>query len=157
MRTSTRGMSNNRGFTLVELSVVLFVLGLVLWVAVPRLSRIGEPDRDTVFRDLSAESEAAYDLSLFGELGTRLLPPPRPADGDPLSRRRGRSGGPDLPHRLRRRRPFPVDLAPQPVRRLREGPRGDGAGRWMTGADSPSSKCSCRSRSFRPRCSLRTR
>lgn len=79
MRTSTRGMCNNRGFTLVELSVVLFVLGLVLWVAVPRLSRIGEPDRDTVFRDLSAESEAAYDLCLFGKRETRLVL--RPAEG----------------------------------------------------------------------------
>ena len=49
-----------RGFTLVELAVVLFVLGLVLWVALPRLAHLGERDRDTVFRALSAGSEAAY-------------------------------------------------------------------------------------------------
>jgi len=79
MRTSTRGMRNSRGFTLVELSVVLFVLGLVLWVALPRLSRVGEPDRDTVFRDLSGASEAAYDLSLFGKRESRLVL--RPAEG----------------------------------------------------------------------------
>ncbi|MFA6146908.1 MAG: prepilin-type N-terminal cleavage/methylation domain-containing protein [bacterium] len=66
-------MRNNRGFTLVELAVVLFVLGLVLWVALPRLSNIGEPDRDTVFRVLSADSEAAYDLSLFEKRETRLV------------------------------------------------------------------------------------
>lgn len=78
MRTSIRGMRNS-GFTLVELSVVLFVLGLVLWVALPRLSRVGEPDRDTVFRDLSGASEAAYDLSLFGKRETRLVL--RPAEG----------------------------------------------------------------------------
>jgi prepilin-type N-terminal cleavage/methylation domain-containing protein len=75
MGTSTPGTPSRgpRGFTLVELAVVLFVLGLVLWVALPRLSRIGEPDRDTVFRVLSADSEAAYDLSLFEKRETRLV------------------------------------------------------------------------------------
>jgi prepilin-type N-terminal cleavage/methylation domain-containing protein len=75
MGTSTPG-TPSRGFTLVELAVVLFVLGLVLWVALPRLARVGEPDRDTVFRLLSAGSEAAYDLSLYEkrarEFGARL-------------------------------------------------------------------------------------
>jgi len=81
-----------RGFTLVELAVVLFVLGLVLWVALPRLAHVGEPDRDTVFRTLSAGSEAAYDLSLFEKRETRLVlhptdgtyefvHPDRPAEG----------------------------------------------------------------------------
>ena len=32
-----------------------------------------EPDRDTVFRTLSAGSEAAYDLSLFEKRETRLV------------------------------------------------------------------------------------
>jgi prepilin-type N-terminal cleavage/methylation domain-containing protein len=71
--TQSRGPAPPRGFTLVELAVVLFVLGLVLWVALPRLSRIGEPDRDTVFRALSGASEAAYDLSLFEKRETRLV------------------------------------------------------------------------------------
>ncbi len=66
-------MRSNRGFTLIELAVVLFVLGLILWIAIPRLSRIGDPGRDAVFRDLSAESEAAYDLSLFEKRETRLV------------------------------------------------------------------------------------
>jgi len=66
-------MRSVRGFTLVELAVVLFVLGLVLWVALPRLSNVGEPGRDTVFRTLSAGSEAAYDLSLFEKRETRLV------------------------------------------------------------------------------------
>jgi len=74
MGTSTLGMkSNRRGFTLVELAVVLFVLGLVLWVSLPRLAHVGEPDRETVFRLLSAGSEAAYDLSLFEKRETRLV------------------------------------------------------------------------------------
>jgi len=84
--------SSRRGFTLVELAVVLFVLGLVLWVALPRLSHVGEPDRDTVFRVLSADTEAAFDLSLFEKRETRLvlhpddgtyefLHPDRPAEG----------------------------------------------------------------------------
>ena len=71
--------SSRRGFTLVELAVVLFVLGLVLWVALPRLSRVGEPGRDAVFRMLSADSEAAYDLSLFEKRETRLVL--HPSDG----------------------------------------------------------------------------
>jgi prepilin-type N-terminal cleavage/methylation domain-containing protein len=75
MGTSTPGTPSKgpRGFTLVELAVVLFVLGLVLWVALPRFSGIGEPDRDTVFRALSAGSEDAYDLSLFEKRETRLV------------------------------------------------------------------------------------
>jgi prepilin-type N-terminal cleavage/methylation domain-containing protein len=73
MRTSIRGTRNRAGFTLVELAVVLFVLGLVLWVAAPRLSLLGEPGRDAVFRDLSSGSEAAYDLALFGKRETRLV------------------------------------------------------------------------------------
>jgi prepilin-type N-terminal cleavage/methylation domain-containing protein len=91
MGTSTPG-TPSRGFTLVELAVVLFVLGLVLWVALPRLSHVGVPDRDTVFRALSAGSEAAYDLSLFEKRETRLVlhptdgtyafdHPDRPAEG----------------------------------------------------------------------------
>ena len=72
MGTSTPG-TPNRGFTLVELAVVLFVLGLVLWVALPRLAHVGEPDRDAVFRALSAGSESAYDLSLFEKQETRLV------------------------------------------------------------------------------------
>ena len=79
MGTSTPGTRSSGGFTLVELAVVLFVLGLVLWVALPRLSRVGEPDRDAVFRALSAGSEAAYDLSLFEKRETRLVL--RPSDG----------------------------------------------------------------------------
>ncbi|MHB1012856.1 MAG: prepilin-type N-terminal cleavage/methylation domain-containing protein [Desulfobacteria bacterium] len=71
--------SSRAGFTLVELAVVLFVLGLVLWVALPRLSHVGEPGRDAVFRTLSAGSEAAYDLSLFEKRETRLVL--HPSDG----------------------------------------------------------------------------
>jgi prepilin-type N-terminal cleavage/methylation domain-containing protein len=78
MGTSTPG-TPSRGFTLVELAVVLFVLGLVLWVALPRLAHVGEPDRNTVFRALSAGSEAAYDLSLYEKRETRLVL--HPTDG----------------------------------------------------------------------------
>ena len=93
--TPSKGLARTdpaRGFTLVELAVVLFVLGLVLWVALPRLAHVGEPDRDTVFRGLSSGSEAAYDLSLFEKRETRLVlhptdgtyefvHPDRPAEG----------------------------------------------------------------------------
>lgn len=73
MPTSTPGMRNNRGFTLIELSVVLFVLGLILWMAAPRLASVGEPDRNRVFRSLSAGSEEAFDLALFEKREARLV------------------------------------------------------------------------------------
>ena len=66
-------MRNSRGFTLIELSVVLFVLGLILWLAAPRLSSVGEPGRSGVFRNLSTGSEEAFDLALFGKVESRLV------------------------------------------------------------------------------------
>lgn len=84
MRTSIPGKPNSArrgpghaGFTLIELSVVLFVLGLILWLAAPRLATMGEPDRGTVFRDISAESETAFDTSLFEKREIRLVIDPK--------------------------------------------------------------------------------
>lgn len=66
-------MRNSRGFTLIELSVVLFVLGLILWLAAPRLATVGEPGRNGVFRQLASGSEEAFDLALFEKKETRLV------------------------------------------------------------------------------------
>jgi len=66
-------MKNNRGFTLVELSVVLFLLGLILWIAAPRFATLGEPGRDSVFRAMAMGSETAYDLALFEKRESRLV------------------------------------------------------------------------------------
>ena len=73
MRTSIPGMRSSPGFTLIELSVVLFVLGLLLWLVVPRFSTIAGPDRNTVFREIAAGSEAAFDSSLFEKREIRLV------------------------------------------------------------------------------------
>ncbi|MEW6720180.1 MAG: prepilin-type N-terminal cleavage/methylation domain-containing protein [Thermodesulfobacteriota bacterium] len=73
MRTSIPGKTHSGGFTLVELSVVLFVLGLILWTVAPRLSQFGERSRDAVFRDLASGSEEAFDISLFEKRETRLV------------------------------------------------------------------------------------
>ncbi|MFA5807830.1 MAG: prepilin-type N-terminal cleavage/methylation domain-containing protein, partial [bacterium] len=108
MGTSTPGTPSNRGFTLVELAVVLFVLGLVLWVALPRLSHVGEPDRDTVFRALSGASEAAYDLSLFEKRETRLVL--HPSAGTYEFRR------PDRPNEENRAREFGSRLSVTGIR-----------------------------------------
>ena len=43
-KTSTAGTSNNRGFTLIELTVVVFLISLMLLIAVPRV-------RDTILSD----------------------------------------------------------------------------------------------------------
>ena len=73
MLISTRGKIDRRGFTLIELTAVLFVLGLILWTVTPRLSRLGDPGRDAVFRELAASSEQAFDLSLFEKQEARLV------------------------------------------------------------------------------------
>ena len=77
MPTSTPGTRNDRGFTLVELAVVLLVLGLILWIVAPRFASIGGRDRDSVFRDFAAGSEAAFDLALFEKREVRLVIDPR--------------------------------------------------------------------------------
>ncbi len=80
---SIPGMPGNKsrsaGFTLVELSIVLFVLGLILWIVAPRLAGIGESRREAAFRSFSANSEAAFDGALFEKKEWRLLIDPRAA------------------------------------------------------------------------------
>ena len=73
MRTSTPGTPNSAGFTLIELSVVLFVLGLMLWLVVPRFGAVMGPDRNTVFRNIAAGSEEAFDTALFEKREVRFL------------------------------------------------------------------------------------
>ncbi len=73
MRTSTPGIRSRSGFTLIELSIVLFVLGLLLWLVVPRISSVAGPDRNTVFREIAAGSETAFDTSLFEKREIRLV------------------------------------------------------------------------------------
>jgi prepilin-type N-terminal cleavage/methylation domain-containing protein len=68
-----RSAKREGGFTLVELAVVLFVMGLVFWLTMPHLAEVGEPDRGTVFRRLAAGSEEAFDLSLFEKREARLI------------------------------------------------------------------------------------
>ncbi len=77
MPTSTPGKRSDRGFTLVELAAVLLVLGLIVWLVAPRLATIGGRDRDSVFRDLAAGSETAFDLALFEKREVRLVIDPR--------------------------------------------------------------------------------
>ena len=73
MRISTPGTRSSPGFTLIELSIVLFVLGLLLWLVVPRISSVAGPSRDTVFREIAAGSEAAFDTALFEKREVRLV------------------------------------------------------------------------------------
>jgi general secretion pathway protein H len=69
--------NDSAGFTLVELSIVLFILGLILWTVTPRLARLGSTGRDAAIRSFSADSETAYDASLFEKKEWRLLIDPR--------------------------------------------------------------------------------
>ena len=72
MATSTPGTRNRSGFTLIELSVVLFLLGLFLWLVAPRFSAFGSPSRETIFREIAAGSEEAFDTALFEKKEVRL-------------------------------------------------------------------------------------
>lgn len=65
-------MRARSGFTLIELSVVLFLLGLFLWLVAPRLATMGTPSRGTVFREIAAGSEEAFDTALFEKREVRL-------------------------------------------------------------------------------------
>ncbi len=78
MRTSIPGTRSSppRGFTLIELAVVLFVLGLLLWLAAPRFSALTGKSREDRFREFAAGSEEAFDLSLFGKREVRLVVDP---------------------------------------------------------------------------------
>jgi len=59
MRTSTRETSD--GFTLVELTLVLLILGIMLSLAVPRLSLIGEAQLDSAARRMAATISYLHD------------------------------------------------------------------------------------------------
>src|SRR5512139_1931660 len=95
MGTSTPGIAGRSGFTLIELAAVLFVLGLILWVAIPRMALLGEPGREAVFRELASASEAAYDAALFEKRETRLIL--RPDAGTYEFRWVDRAGDPSRP------------------------------------------------------------
>jgi prepilin-type N-terminal cleavage/methylation domain-containing protein len=66
-------MRRSPGFTLIEFSVVLFVLGLMLWLIAPRLSSVVGPTRNTVFREIAAGSETAFDTALFEKKEVLLI------------------------------------------------------------------------------------
>lgn len=91
-------MRDNPGFTLIEFSVVLFVLGLVLWIVVPRVSSVVGPTRNTVFRHFAAGSEAAFDAALFEKREIRLVIDP--AGGTYRFEDTGSSGTPSPPEEM---------------------------------------------------------
>ena len=72
-RAGLRRERSQGGFTLVELAVVFFLMGLILWVVAPRLTAFLEPDRNSIFRELSSNSEKAFDICLFEKREVRLV------------------------------------------------------------------------------------
>lgn len=64
MRTSTRAtFRTDRGFTLIELSLVLLIIGVMLTLAVPRLGLIGEARLDAAAAKLAATLSYLHDES----------------------------------------------------------------------------------------------
>lgn len=62
MPTSTAGTSNNAGFTLIELTIVVALLGLFTLISLPLLSNFGESELERAARRL-----AAVTRNLFNE------------------------------------------------------------------------------------------
>jgi type II secretion system protein H len=62
MRTSIRAtFRNSRGFTLIELSLVLLIIGVMLTLAVPRIGLIGEARLDAAADKLAATLSYLHD------------------------------------------------------------------------------------------------
>lgn len=56
-----------------ELAAVLLVLGLVVWLAAPRIAALTGRSRDAAFREIAAASETAFDTALFEKREVRLV------------------------------------------------------------------------------------
>ncbi|MDW7709274.1 MAG: type II secretion system protein [Deferrisomatales bacterium] len=56
---------SRRGFTLVELAVVLLILAVALSVLLPRLPRLGEGQKNQALRRLAATAQALHEEAAF--------------------------------------------------------------------------------------------
>jgi type II secretion system protein H len=63
-RTSRAGTSN-RGFTFIELSLVLLVIGLILVFALPRLGDLGDTRLKEAARHLAGTLQSVFDSAVF--------------------------------------------------------------------------------------------
>ncbi len=73
MRTSRPWMSNHpRGFTLIELAVVLFIISLILWTALPKVSIVSSESSEEFMRKLAVHVESMLEDALFSSQEGRI-------------------------------------------------------------------------------------
>lgn len=73
MRTSRPGKSNHpRGFTLIELAVVLFIVSLILWTALPKISFVSSDSIEEFMRKMVLRIESTLEDALFQSQGGKI-------------------------------------------------------------------------------------
>lgn len=91
MQTSHPGKSNQlSGFTLIELAVVLFILSLILWTALPKISAVTKDDIGEFMRKTALHIESTMEKALFESAGGKITI--KIADGTIEGYRQGEEG-----------------------------------------------------------------
>ena len=73
MQISIPGKNNgNLAFTLIELSVVLFLISLILWTVLPKLSVLSGEDNGKFLRKMAARLELTMEEAIFTAKGGRI-------------------------------------------------------------------------------------
>lgn len=73
MLTSRPGKSSHpRGFTLIELAVVLFIVSLILWTALPKISLLSSESIEEFMRKVVFHIESTLEDALFEAQGGKI-------------------------------------------------------------------------------------
>ena len=73
MPISRTTISNNQGFTLIELSIVLFIIALAVTLTLPLLGKVGDADLHSAGRRLAGTIKYLYNEAVLGKTTYRLI------------------------------------------------------------------------------------